>query len=75
GAKFVTIVYWFARYIMIEDMKKFSGGTCIPSAEAVTLRPEDMYVAKARHRVGYNKLLQILQKKDIVVQEYGKKAR
>ncbi|XP_027526541.1 HAUS augmin-like complex subunit 6 [Neopelma chrysocephalum] len=75
GAKFVRFVYWFARYVMIEDMKKFSAGTCIPFAEAVMLRPEDMYIAKARHRVGYNKMLQILQKEDIVIQEYGKKAQ
>ncbi|XP_051657401.1 HAUS augmin-like complex subunit 6 isoform X1 [Manacus candei] len=75
GPKFVHLVYWFARYVMIEDMRKFSVGTCIPFAEAVTLRPEDKYIAKARRRVGYNKLLQILQKGDIVIQEYGKKAQ
>ncbi|NWS20186.1 HAUS6 protein, partial [Pachyramphus minor] len=75
GAKWVHIAYEFARYVMIEDMKKFSVGTCIPFAEAVTLRPEDMYIAKARHRVGYNKLLQVLQNEDIVIQEYQKKAQ
>ncbi|XP_050185176.1 HAUS augmin-like complex subunit 6 isoform X2 [Myiozetetes cayanensis] len=75
GAKFVHTLYKLARYVMIEDVKKFSVGTCIPFAEAVTLRPEDMYIAKARHRVGYNKLLQILQKTDIVIQEYVKKAQ
>ncbi|NWU86959.1 HAUS6 protein, partial [Onychorhynchus coronatus] len=75
GAKFVHTVYQFARYVMIQDMKKFSVGTYIPSTEAVMLRPENMYIAKARHRVGYNKLLQIIQKEDIVIQEYGKKAR
>ncbi|NXK65969.1 HAUS6 protein, partial [Sylvietta virens] len=75
GAKFVHMVYHFARYVMIEDMKKLSVGTGIPFAEAVMWRPEDIYIAKARHRVAYNKLLQILQRRDFVVQEYLKKAR
>ncbi|NWQ71501.1 HAUS6 protein, partial [Neopipo cinnamomea] len=75
GDKFVHTVYEFARYVMIEDLKMFSVGTCIPFAEAVTLIPEDMDIAKARHRVGYNKLVQIFQKQDVVIQEYGKKAQ
>ncbi|NXR43495.1 HAUS6 protein, partial [Zosterops hypoxanthus] len=75
GAKFVHMVYRFARYVMIEDMKKLSVGTGIPFAEAVMWRPEDMYIAKARHRVAYNKLLQILQREDFVIQEYEKKAQ
>ncbi|NXB14267.1 HAUS6 protein, partial [Rhagologus leucostigma] len=75
GARFVHVVYCFARYVMIEDMRKLSVGTGIPFAEAVKRRPKDMYIAKARHRVAYNKLLQILQREDFVMQEYGKKAR
>ncbi|NXM57661.1 HAUS6 protein, partial [Illadopsis cleaveri] len=75
GAKFVHMVYCFARYVMIEDMKKRSVGTGIPFAEAVMWRPEDMYIAKARHRVAYNKLLQMLQREDFVTQEYKKKVQ
>ncbi|NWX55611.1 HAUS6 protein, partial [Promerops cafer] len=75
GAKFVHLVYHFARYVMIEDMKKLSVGKLIPFAEAVMWRPEDMYIAKARHRVAYNKLLQILQREDFVFQEYREKAQ
>ncbi|XP_066036902.1 HAUS augmin-like complex subunit 6 isoform X2 [Chamaea fasciata] len=74
GAKFVQMFYHFARYVMIEDLKKLSVGTDIPFAEAVMWAPEDMYIAKARHRVAYNKLLQILQREDFVIQEYNKKA-
>ncbi|NWV02255.1 HAUS6 protein, partial [Ptilonorhynchus violaceus] len=73
GAKFVHVFYRFARYVMIENMKKLFVDTGIPFAEAVMWRPEDMYIAKARHRVAYNKLLQILQKEDFVIQQYGKK--
>ncbi|XP_037979879.1 HAUS augmin-like complex subunit 6 isoform X2 [Motacilla alba alba] len=75
GAKFVHVLYRFARYVMIENMKKLSVGTGIPFAEAVMWRPWDMYLAKARHRVAYNKLLQILQREDFVFQEYRGKAR
>ncbi|NWI41218.1 HAUS6 protein, partial [Picathartes gymnocephalus] len=73
GAKFVHLTCQFARYVMIENMKKLSVGTGVPSAEAVMWRPEDMYIAKARHRVAYNKLLQILQREDFVIQEYREK--
>ncbi|NXQ34164.1 HAUS6 protein, partial [Alaudala cheleensis] len=75
GARFVHIVYCFARYVMIEETKKLCGGTGIPFAEAVVWTPEDMYIAEARHRVAYHKLLQVLQREDFVVQEYKKKAQ
>ncbi|NXB29379.1 HAUS6 protein, partial [Eulacestoma nigropectus] len=75
GARFVHMAYCFARYVMIEDLKKLSVGTGIPFAEAITRRPKDMYIAKARHRVAYNKLLQILQREDFVIREYVKKAQ
>jgi len=50
-------------------------GTGIPFAEAVKLRPKDMYMANARHRVAYNKLLQIFVKENLVIQEHEKKAQ
>ncbi|NXO72082.1 HAUS6 protein, partial [Phainopepla nitens] len=73
GSKFVHMVYCFARSIVIEDMRELSVGTCIPFAEAVMWKPEDMYIAQARQRVAYNKLLQILQREDFVIQEYREK--
>ncbi|NXE60360.1 HAUS6 protein, partial [Calcarius ornatus] len=75
GAKFVHVFYHFARYVMIENMKKLSVGTGIPFAEAVKWRPRNMYIAKARHRVAYSKLLQILQREYFVFQEYRRKER
>ncbi|NXS27697.1 HAUS6 protein, partial [Pomatostomus ruficeps] len=75
GPKFIHVVYCFARYVMTEDMKKLSVDAGIPFAEAVVWRPEDIYILNARHRVSYNKLLQTLQRKDFVNQEYRKKAR
>ncbi|NXW50782.1 HAUS6 protein, partial [Nyctiprogne leucopyga] len=73
GPKFIHLLYRFARHVMVEDMKEKSEGTDIPFAEAVKLRPKDMYIANARSRVAYNKLLQIFQREDSVIQEYDKK--
>ncbi|XP_036259849.1 HAUS augmin-like complex subunit 6 isoform X1 [Molothrus ater] len=75
GAKFVHVFYHLARYVMIENMKKLSEGTGIPFAEAVMQRPRNMYIVKARHRVAYSKLLQILQREHFVFQEYRRKAQ
>ncbi|NXQ44402.1 HAUS6 protein, partial [Catharus fuscescens] len=75
GARFVHMMYCLARYVMIEVMKKLSVGTGIPFAKAVMWRPKHMYPAKVRHRVAYNKLLQILQQEDFLLKEYKKKAQ
>uniref|UniRef100_A0A8D0F389 HAUS augmin like complex subunit 6 n=1 Tax=Strix occidentalis caurina TaxID=311401 RepID=A0A8D0F389_STROC len=66
GPKFIHPLYLFARHIMIEDMKL--------NSVAVELIPEDVYMANARCRVAYNKLLQIFQKEDFIIQEYERKA-
>ncbi|NWW27716.1 HAUS6 protein, partial [Falcunculus frontatus] len=73
GARFIHVAYCFARYVMIEKTKKLSVGTGIPFAEAVKRRPKDVGVQKARRRVAYSKLLQILQRQDFVLKEYRKK--
>ncbi|NXN84724.1 HAUS6 protein, partial [Bombycilla garrulus] len=70
GARFVHMIYCFARCVMIECMKRLSIGAHIHFVEAVMWKPKDTYIAKARHRVAYNKLLQILQREDFVIQEY-----
>ncbi|KAM7076440.1 HAUS augmin-like complex subunit 6 [Ciconia maguari] len=75
GPKFIHLLYRFARHVVVEDMKTNSVGTDIPFAEAVKLRPKDVYMANARCRVAYNKLLQVFQKEDFVIQEYEKKAQ
>ncbi|NWQ94437.1 HAUS6 protein, partial [Burhinus bistriatus] len=73
GPKFIHLMYQFARHVMIENMKRNSVGTDTPFAGAVRLASKDMYMASARCRVARNKLLQILQKEDFVIQEYKKK--
>ncbi|XP_065511512.1 HAUS augmin-like complex subunit 6 isoform X2 [Caloenas nicobarica] len=75
GPKCIHLLYQFARYVMVEDVKRNCQGTDISFAETVNLRPKDMYMANARCRVAYNKLLQIFQKEDFVLQEYEKKSQ
>ncbi|XP_010120887.1 PREDICTED: HAUS augmin-like complex subunit 6 [Chlamydotis macqueenii] len=75
GPKFIQLLYQLARYVVISDMKMNYTDTDIPFAEAVKSTPEDMYMANARCRVAYNKLLQTFQKEDFVIQEYEKKAQ
>ncbi|PKU35836.1 haus augmin-like complex subunit 6 [Limosa lapponica baueri] len=73
GPKFIQLMYQFARHAVLEDMKRNSIGTDIPFAEAVKLTPKGVNMASARCRVASNKLLQILQKENLVIQEYKKK--
>ncbi|XP_075597232.1 HAUS augmin-like complex subunit 6 isoform X2 [Balearica regulorum gibbericeps] len=75
GPKFIRLLYQFAKHVLIEDMKMNSKGTDIPFAEAVKMTPTDTYMANARCRVAYNKLLQIFEKEHFVIQEYEKKAQ
>uniref|UniRef100_A0A8C8BHV7 HAUS augmin like complex subunit 6 n=1 Tax=Otus sunia TaxID=257818 RepID=A0A8C8BHV7_9STRI len=74
GRKFIHQLYLLARHVMVEDMKLNSVGTDVPFAEAVELIPDDVYMANARCRVAYNKLLQIFQREDFIIQEYERKA-
>ncbi|NXH78249.1 HAUS6 protein, partial [Hydrobates tethys] len=75
GPRFIQLLYWFARHVVVKDMKTSSVGTDIPFAEDVMLTPTDMYMVNARCRVAYNKLLHIFQKEDFVIQEYEKKTQ
>ncbi|XP_030323450.1 HAUS augmin-like complex subunit 6 [Calypte anna] len=62
GPKIIHLLYLLARHVMLADIKRNCRGNDIPFAEALQLVPKDMYMAKARHRVAYNKLLQTVQK-------------
>ncbi|XP_019373069.1 PREDICTED: HAUS augmin-like complex subunit 6 isoform X8 [Gavialis gangeticus] len=68
-------MYHFARYVMIQAMRKDCKDAGIYFPEAVILRPDDLYRAAARCKVASNKFLQVVQKEDFVIQEYQKKAQ
>ncbi|XP_019373058.1 PREDICTED: HAUS augmin-like complex subunit 6 isoform X1 [Gavialis gangeticus] len=75
GPKFIHLMYHFARYVMIQAMRKDCKDAGIYFPEAVILRPDDLYRAAARCKVASNKFLQVVQKEDFVIQEYQKKAQ
>ncbi|XP_010190252.1 PREDICTED: HAUS augmin-like complex subunit 6 [Mesitornis unicolor] len=75
GPKLIHLMYWFARHVLIEDMRKNSKGTNIPFAEAVMLKPRSSCMANARWRVACNKVLQIFQREDFIIQEYNNKSQ
>ncbi|XP_061211264.1 HAUS augmin-like complex subunit 6 [Neopsephotus bourkii] len=74
GSRFIHMFYLFAKHVLTEDMKKNSVGTDKLVAKSVMLRPRNMYTAKSRCRVAYNKILQIFLKEHFIIQEYQKKA-
>uniref|UniRef100_A0A8C7EFB9 HAUS augmin like complex subunit 6 n=1 Tax=Nothoprocta perdicaria TaxID=30464 RepID=A0A8C7EFB9_NOTPE len=73
GPKFIDLMYQFARYVLIQDIKVNSVGTDIPFANIDNLIQDDPYLTKARCRTACNKLLQMLQKEDYIIREHKKK--
>ncbi|XP_010224470.1 PREDICTED: HAUS augmin-like complex subunit 6, partial [Tinamus guttatus] len=73
GPKFINVMYQFARYVLIQGIKVNSTGTDIPFADVANLMEDNPCLTKARYRTAYNKLLQILQKKDFIIREHKKK--
>ncbi|NWJ04693.1 HAUS6 protein, partial [Crypturellus undulatus] len=74
GPKFIDVMYRFARYVLIQDIKVNSTGTGIPFADVAELMQDNPYLTKARSRTACNKLLQILQKEDFITRVHKKKA-
>ncbi|KAM9138218.1 HAUS augmin-like complex subunit 6 [Pangshura tecta] len=75
GPKFIHLMYHFARYVIVQHMKKDSEDTNIRFPEAVNLRPDDLYKAAARYRVACIRFLQSIQREDFVIREYQRKAQ
>ncbi|KAM6391969.1 HAUS augmin-like complex subunit 6 [Rhynochetos jubatus] len=74
GPKLIQLLYVLARYVIVKAMQAKSRGTGIPF-EALKLTPKNIYMANARCRVAYNKLLQVFQRQDFILREYEKKAQ
>ncbi|XP_050800110.1 HAUS augmin-like complex subunit 6 isoform X2 [Gopherus flavomarginatus] len=75
GPKFIHLMYHFARYVIVQHMKKDSEDTNIHFPEAVNSRPHDSYKAAARYRVACIRFLQSIQREDFVIREYQRKAQ
>ncbi|XP_053888482.1 HAUS augmin-like complex subunit 6 [Malaclemys terrapin pileata] len=75
GPKFIHLMYHFARYVILQHMKKDSEDPNIHLPEAVNSRPRDSYKAAARYRVACIRFLQSIQREDFVIREYQRKAQ
>uniref|UniRef100_A0A8C0IUK1 HAUS augmin like complex subunit 6 n=1 Tax=Chelonoidis abingdonii TaxID=106734 RepID=A0A8C0IUK1_CHEAB len=75
GPKFIHLMYHFARYVIVQHMKKDSEDANIHFPEAVNSRPRDSYKAAARYRVACIRFLQSIQREDFVIREYQRKAQ
>ncbi|XP_007423546.1 HAUS augmin-like complex subunit 6 isoform X1 [Python bivittatus] len=74
GPKFIHLMFHFARYVIMHNIKVDSAGAGIPYPEAVNSRSPDLNMAVAKYRVALNRFLQCLQKEDLMIQELQKKA-
>ncbi|XP_037757958.1 HAUS augmin-like complex subunit 6 isoform X2 [Chelonia mydas] len=75
GPKFIHLMYHFARYVIVQHMKKDCEDTNVHFPEAVNSRPHDSYKAAARYRVACIRFLQSIQREDFVIREYQRKAQ
>uniref|UniRef100_A0A8C8RM33 HAUS augmin like complex subunit 6 n=1 Tax=Pelusios castaneus TaxID=367368 RepID=A0A8C8RM33_9SAUR len=75
GPKFIHLMYHFARYVIVQHMKRDCEDANIHFPEAVNSRPHDSYKAAARYRVSCVRFLQSIQKEDFVIREYQRKAQ
>ncbi|CAM4558901.1 unnamed protein product [Lepidochelys olivacea] len=75
GPKFIHLMYHFARYVIVQHMKKDCEDTNVHFPEAVNSRPHDSYKAAARYRVACIRFLRSIQREDFVIREYQRKAQ
>lgn len=72
GGKFIHLMYRFARHVVVEDLRKSSAESNKPFVETIRCSPEDTCEANERCRAACNELLQILMRKDYIIQKYEK---
>ncbi|XP_029464643.1 HAUS augmin-like complex subunit 6 [Rhinatrema bivittatum] len=75
GAKFVQLMYHFARYVVLQHVKRDVEGANSYFYDSLNSKPQDVQKALTRNKRAHNRFLQIIQKEDIVVQEYQHKAQ
>ncbi|XP_072260498.1 HAUS augmin-like complex subunit 6 [Pyxicephalus adspersus] len=75
GPKFVQLLYHFSRYVMLQHIKRHIDGTNSYIPDSLQLRIQDPEKAMARSKVARYGYLQILQRENVVIREYQKKAQ
>uniref|UniRef100_A0A8C9DFE5 HAUS augmin like complex subunit 6 n=1 Tax=Prolemur simus TaxID=1328070 RepID=A0A8C9DFE5_PROSS len=70
GPKFIHLMYHFARFVAIQYIKTNSKNSSLHFTEAFTVKPQDWHKCLARCHVARNRVLQILQREDYVIQKF-----
>ncbi|XP_053321869.1 HAUS augmin-like complex subunit 6 [Spea bombifrons] len=75
GPKFVHLSYHFARFVLLQHIKKDVDGANSYMPEALQARVQDPQKALIRNKVARRRYLQMLQRENFVIGEYQKKAQ
>ncbi|XP_041436010.1 HAUS augmin-like complex subunit 6 isoform X2 [Xenopus laevis] len=75
GPKFVHLLYHFARYVMLQHIKRDADGANVFIAEALQCKIQDPQKALARNKLARQKYLRVLQRENHVIEEYQRKAQ
>ncbi|XP_030050082.1 HAUS augmin-like complex subunit 6 isoform X2 [Microcaecilia unicolor] len=75
GPKFVHLMYHFARYVVLQHIKRETEGGNACFYDSLNSKPQDLQKALARNKVAHNRFLQVIQREDTVIQEYQQKAQ
>ncbi|KAM5191258.1 HAUS augmin-like complex subunit 6 [Mantella aurantiaca] len=75
GPKFVQLLYHFARYVMLQHIKRNVDGTNFYIPDSLQLQIQDPEKALARNKVARQRYLRTLQRENFLINEYQKKAQ
>ncbi|XP_056375817.1 HAUS augmin-like complex subunit 6 isoform X2 [Hyla sarda] len=75
GPKFVQLLYHFAKYVMLQLVKKDVNNEHMFIPDALHCRIQDSQKSLARNKGARHRYLQTLQRENIVIKEYQKKAQ
>ncbi|KAG8455064.1 hypothetical protein GDO86_001329 [Hymenochirus boettgeri] len=75
GPKFLHLLYHFARYVILQHIKKDVDGANIFVPEALQPKIQDPQKALARNKVARLRYFKVLQREKFLIGEYQKKAQ
>ncbi|XP_075066809.1 HAUS augmin-like complex subunit 6 isoform X2 [Mixophyes fleayi] len=75
GSKFVQLLYHFARYVMLQHIKRDVDGGDSYIPDSLQCRIQDTQKALARNKVARRRYLLTLQRENFVIKEYQKKSQ
>ncbi|XP_023571581.1 HAUS augmin-like complex subunit 6 [Octodon degus] len=75
GPKFIHLMYHFARFVAVKYIKANCKNSSLQFTEMFNVKTQDMHKSLARCHIARNRFLQVLQRKDYVIQKYEENAQ